>query len=363
MENVEKILSHFKLTGAIKEIKTITCGHINMTYRIIFEDNKQYTLQAINTFVFREPEKVMENILTVTRHVRQKLKAIGGDPDRESLTVVMTDDNKPLYRAEDGTYWRLYYFIDNARTYNVVENPIQMYNAGYGFGRFQKMLSDFDMSKLHETIPDFHNTKLRFSTLFAAAKENRAGRADSVREELAFFESRQEDAFVLANLLEQGLLPLRVTHNDTKVNNILIDDDTDQALCVIDLDTVMPGITALDFGDAIRFAANTAEEDETDLSKVGVDIGLYEEFTRGFLSAVGNDLTELELDYLPHGAKVITLEIAARFLTDYLNGDEYFKIHREHQNLDRTRCQIQLVRSMEEHFEEMCEIVKRCRIK
>lgn len=360
MEKVKQVLAQFGLTEEITEIKPMTNGHINNSFRVRFANGKAYTLQAINTFVFKEPEKVMENILAVTGHIRQKLEEGGKDAERGCLHVLLTKENKPLYRDDEGNCWRLYQFVDGARTYDVIENPIQLYHVGCGFGKFQKMLADFPMDSLHETIPDFHNTPKRFEALFEAARLDKCGRAESVAEDVAFFRERMEAASLLVNLTNEGKIPLRVTHNDTKMNNILIDDETNEALCVIDLDTVMPGWVALDFGDAIRFAANTAEEDEKNLSKVSLDLSLYEQFTRGFLNEAGKDLTETELMYLPHGARIITLELAARFLADHINGDEYFRIHRENHNLDRARCQMKLVLSMEQQFDKMRSIVAEC---
>ncbi|MBE7010192.1 MAG: aminoglycoside phosphotransferase family protein [Ruminococcaceae bacterium] len=360
MENIKKVLAQFNLADEIAEIKPMTSGHINNTCRVKLASGAQYTLQAINTFVFKEPEKVMDNILAVTDHIRGKLEAAGGDTERGCLRVVLTKDGKPMYRDEEDTCWRVYGFVDHARTYDVIEDPIQLYNAGRGFGMFQRMLSDFPMDSLYETIPDFHNTPKRFEALFEAARQDKAGRAESVSEDIAFYKERLEAASLLVKLTEEGEIPLRVTHNDTKVNNILIDDATNEALCVIDLDTVMPGWVALDFGDALRFAANTAEEDETDLSKVSFDMNLYEQFTRGFLREAGKYLTEKELEYLPHGVRIITLELGARFLTDYLDGDVYFKIHREHHNLERARCQMKLALSIEEKFDEMRAITRTC---
>ncbi|MBE7022770.1 MAG: aminoglycoside phosphotransferase family protein [Ruminococcaceae bacterium] len=361
MKKTKEILEKFQLEGEISEIKPMTSGHINTTCRVTMTNGKKYTLQAINTYVFRRPEQVMENIVAVTEHIRRKLAESGGDTERGCLRVIMTRDGKPMYRDAEGACWRIYEFVDGARTYDVIEDPIQLYNAGRGFGAFQRMLADFPMDTLHETIPDFHNTKKRFENLFEAARKDVAGRAESVAGDLAFFRERMAVGSLLLDLTAEGKIPLRVTHNDTKVNNILIDEKTNEALCVIDLDTVMPGWVAMDFGDTIRFAANVAEEDERDLTKVSLDMTLFEQFTKGFLSQVGRDLTEAEITYLPHGARIITLEIGARFLTDYLDGDVYFKTHREGHNLDRARCQMKLALSIEEQFDEMCQIVERYR--
>jgi len=357
VEHIKHVIGQFVLNGEANKILPIVRGHINTTYRIIMNDGKQYTLQTINTNVFRKPDLLMDNIVAVTNHIQGKIKENGGDVDRECLSVVLTKTGASLYRDAIGQCWRMYGYIDNVKSYDQIEEPIQMYNAGVGFGRFQKMLAGFPMDSLHETIPNFHNTEMRMKALFLAAEEDAVGRVAEVREELSFFEERKEFATTFVRMIERGALPLRVTHNDTKVNNILIDDVTNDALCVIDLDTVMPGLAAYDFGDAIRYSANTAAEDERDLSKVGLDMELYEQFAHGFLSEVKADLTETETRYLPHGATMMTLENAVRFLTDYLQGDVYFQIHRPKHNLERARCQIALLKSMEQQFDAMCRIV------
>ena len=301
----------------------------------------------------------MNNIVGVTEHIRSKIKEAGGDAERGVLTVISAKDGKYFYVDSENTYWRVYKFIDKSHTQNKVENPQVLYNAGVGFGNFQKQLSDYPMEKLVETIPDFHNTPARFAQLMDAVTKDCAGRAGKCREEIQFFVDREKEMSILTDLKAEGKMPVRVTHNDTKFNNILLDDETDEALSVIDLDTVMPGLVTDDFGDAIRFAANTADEDETDLSKVEVSLELFEAFTKGFLTALDGRLTKTEMEHLAWGAKIITMEIGIRFLADYINGDVYFKIHKEGHNLDRSRCQIKLAKSIEEKFDELNKIVEK----
>lgn len=362
MKSAMEIAKHFLVDGEVKETIPMNSGHINTTSRIIVDNNgkiEKYTVQAINTYVFKNPEGVMENIAKVTAHIREKLEKSGGDTQRGVLTVIPAKDGKFFYKDEEGTYWRIYKFIDNSYTQNKVEEPKTLYNAGVGFGNFQKQLADIPMDGLVETIPDFHNTPVRYAQLMEAVEKDSAGRAASCKDEIQFFVDREKEMRILTDLKAEGKMPLRVTHNDTKFNNILLDDETNEALSVIDLDTVMPGIVTDDFGDAIRFAANTADEDETDLSKVEVSLELFEAFTKGFLEALDGSLTKTEMEHLAWGAKIITMEIGSRFLADYLNGDIYFKIHKENHNLDRARCQIALAKSMEEKFDKMNDIVKK----
>ncbi len=356
MENMatfRAITRQFDISGAVCSIEPLTSGHINSTYCVKTDDAAQYTLQRINQYVFHDPAAVMENILHVTAHIKKSLAAEGADVARESLTVILTRDGLPYYLDEDGEYWRLYRYIGNAHTLNFVQDPKQLYDAGFGFGRFQCMLSDFPIDTLHETIPDFHNTRLRYAQLMEAYERDVCGRAKDVAPDVEFFRARAEELSLLVAMTERGELPLRVTHNDTKFNNILLDDETGAALSVIDLDTVMPGLLVNDFGDAIRYAANTAEEDETDLARVGLDLAAYQHFADGFLTALRGRITPKEFEMLPWGAKIITMELAMRFLADHLNGDRYFKIQHENHNLERARCQIRLAQSMEEQFDEM----------
>lgn len=364
-DKIRRIAEQFCMNGQLQNVIPIVQGHINDTYRLVTAtetgEQQQYALQAINQYVFKQPELVMENICSVTRFLQQKITAAGGDPLRETLNVIPTRTGKSFYVDENGDYWRVYNYISGASTYDTVQNEQHLYHAGYAFGKFQTMLADFPIETLHDTIPDFHNTKKRLNDFFEAVERDVCGRAASVRPEIEFIRRRVDDASYLINLQEQGILPTRVTHNDTKYNNIMIDDITGKALCVIDLDTVMPGLSAYDYGDAIRFAASAAAEDETDLSKVHLDMKLFELFTGGFVSAVAGFLSDDELAALPWGARIITLELASRFLADHLNGDQYFKIHRENHNLDRARSQLALVADMEKRFPEMQAICEKYR--
>ena len=357
----EDIVKNFALGGSFVKSEPYGFGHINDTYAIYFimpnGEMKRFILQRVNNGVFKNPEKLMENIQSVTSFLRKKIINNGGNPERETLNLIPTLDGKSFYKSDDGDYWRLYVFIEGAQTYQVVEKPEHFYNAGRAFGNFQKLLSDYPAESLYETIQNFHNTKVRFDTFVNAVEKDVMNRAKDVKQEINFAQERYDEAVLLVSMLEKGELPLRVTHNDTKFNNVMIDDKTGEGICVIDLDTVMPGLALYDFGDAIRFGTNPAAEDEKDLSKVWMDIGLYEQFTKGFLGAAGDSLTNAELLHLPHSAKIMTYECGIRFLTDYLVGDTYFKIHREGHNLDRCRTQFTLVADMENKFEQMQKIV------
>lgn len=331
-------------------------GHINDTFLV--EGKKRYILQRMNRSIFTHPEEVMENIMGVTAFLKKKIEKAGGDSSRETLTVIPTKSGKSFYVDESGEYWRMYNMIEDAVSYDRVESEKDFYESAVAFGNFQQLLSDYPAETLHETIPGFHDTAARYETFLRAVEEDSCGRAAEVKEEIAFFKEREEMAQILGNMLKEGTLPLRVTHNDTKLNNIMMDAKTGKGICVIDLDTVMPGLAVYDFGDSIRFGASTADEDERDLSKVSCDMHLFEIYVRGFLKGCGGRLTDEEIKMLPMGAKTMTYECGMRFLTDYLQGDVYFKIHREGQNLDRARTQIKLVADMEEKWSRMEQIVR-----
>ncbi|GHV44923.1 mucin desulfatase [Clostridia bacterium] len=334
-------------------------GHINDTYLARVAPDK-YILQRINHNVFKEPERLMENIVAVTEHLRGKIAARGGDPERETLTVIKTNDGADFYRSADGDYFRMYIFLDDTDTYQTVERPEQLYNAARAFGRFQNDLADFPAERLFESIPSFHNTVVRFENLLKAIETDKVGRKREVDAEIAFALAREADTAVIVEAIVRGEVPLRVTHNDTKINNVLFDKATGEGICVIDLDTVMPGSLLYDFGEAIRTGASMAVEDETDLSKVGCNLELFEAFARGFLEEVGGGLTPKELELLPFAVKLMTYENGIRFLTDYLEGDTYFKIHRPGHNLDRCRAQFRLVEDIESKMERMREIIGVC---
>ena len=332
-------------------------GHINDTFLAVAD--KKYILQRMNTDIFTHPVELMENIVGVTGHIRKKTEISGGDVERCTLTYIPTLDGKYLFVDSDGCYWRLSRFVHGTVTRERVESAKDFYTCAQAFGRFQSMLADYPAETLNEPIANFHNTPWRYENLMKAVAEDRCGRASSVLAEIEFARDREEFCKTLETAREQGRLPLRVTHNDTKLNNILFDGKTAEPICVIDLDTVMPGYSVNDFGDSIRFGANTADEDETDLSRVTLDISLFESYARGFIEGCGGSLTECEIELLPAGAIMMTLECGMRFLTDHLEGDTYFKIHREGHNLDRARNQFALVADMEKKLPEMKKIIEK----
>lgn len=356
---IEEVIQVMDFKGTLKEYGRYGSGHINDTFLVITEDSEQhrYILQRMNHDIFKNPIGLMKNVEGVTQFLRNKIIENGGDPDRETLNLVMTKESQNYCMDSDGNYWRAYFFIGDATCYDLVEKPEDFYQSGKAFGNFQRLLSDYPAKELTETILNFHNTPIRFETFKKAVEDDVMGRAASVSEEIKFAMDRAADMCAAQDMLEKGELPLRVTHNDTKLNNIMIDDVTGQAICIIDLDTIMPGLSIFDFGDSIRFGANTALEDETDLSKISLSLPLYEIYVKGFLEGCNGSLTEAELKMLPMGAKLMTLECGIRFLADYLQGDTYFKIHRENHNLDRTRTQFGLVADMEAKWGQMKEIV------
>ena len=337
-------------------------GHINDTFCVLCQaqegDCVRFILQGLSGAAFPHPEELMENFAGITSFLRERIIAQGGDPLRETLSLVRTRDGKDFYTDSNGKVWRLTPFIENTDCFQRA-TPELFEASARAFGRFQRMLAGYPAEKLHEAIPNFHNTEDRLAKFEAVLKADKLGRAAQVLEEIQFVLDRRGDCSVAMEALRGGVLPLRVTHNDTKLNNILIDRDTGEGVCVIDLDTTMPGLSINDFGDSIRFGANHSAEDEKDLGKVNFDIELYEAYTRGFLQGAAGSLTEAELEYLPWGARLMTLECGIRFLTDYLDGDHYFRIHYPEQNLDRCRTQFKLVRDMEQQFEAMAAVVKK----
>jgi hypothetical protein len=353
------------LEGAFQQAEAIGIGHINDTYVAHVQNHdgymRRYILQRINHHIFTDPEKLMRNIEQVTSHLRQKILTAGGDPGRETLNLIPTVDGKSLYRAPDRSYWRGYQFIDDAQTYEVVPSLRHVYSAARAFGKFQSLVGDLSADQLYETIPDFHHTPRRFEAFVQAVDRDVKNRARSVQDEIEFVKRRVGLTAILVDLMDLGKLPRRVTHNDTKFNNVLIDNQTGEGICVIDLDTVMPGLSLYDFGDSVRSGANRATEDERDLSKVIFDMEIFEAFVHGYLDAACTLLTPLEIDHLPYSAMLMTFECGMRFLTDHLNGDIYFKIHRDGHNLDRCRTQFKMVQDMEQSFDQMVQIVNRYR--
>ncbi len=359
----DEAIANFRYDGVLIDEKPYGSGHINDTFLLTFDISGMGTLRVIlqrmNNSIFKEPEQLMENVLGVTSYLRKIIIENGGDPERETLNVIRTVANRPYFIDSEGGYWRSYKFIEGATCYDQVETPEDFYQSAVSFGNFQRLLADYPAETLHETIKGFHDTKARFATFKKAVEEDVCGRAASVQKEIQFVLDHEDVANVFGDMLENGELPLRVTHNDTKLNNIMIDDKTRKGICVIDLDTVMPGLAMNDFGDSIRFGASTAAEDEQDLSKVSCDMDLFDIYAKGFIEGCGGKLTDKEIELLPMGAKVMTFECGMRFLTDYLEGDHYFKIHREGQNLDRCRTQFKLVEDMEAKWDTMQEIIKK----
>lgn len=357
-DTIDEILEAYGLKGKMTDWAMIHTGHINRTYVITLDNGEKRLLQLINTTVFKKPLELMDNAMRVTDHVRAKIAEAGGDPARETLSVYFTVDGKNCFRDSECEYWRIYNFVDNAFSYDSIENEEIFFRAGAAFGNFQSQLADFPGDTLFETIPAFHDTYQRFLNLKAAIEKNAAGRKDEVKAEIDFVLEREADTKVIVELIAKGDIPVRVTHNDTKLNNIMFDSETKMPICVVDLDTVMPGSALYDFGDAIRFGASTAAEDEKDLSKVSMDINLYKTYVEGYLSTAGKSLTKAEIDYLPFSAKLLTLECGIRFLTDYLDGDIYFGTAYPEHNLDRCHTQFKLVYDMEQKMDEMMRITQ-----
>ena len=324
-------------------------GHINDTYKVE-TDKHTLIVQRVNTSIFRQPEELMDNFVRVTSHIARKLK--GGNSADKTLSPLFNAQGKPWFRDAEGNFWRSYIYVDKARTYDIIENDTQAFEAAAAFGRFQNYLADMP-GRLFETIPNFHHTVSRLNDLKAAVAADKVGRLKEVGREVDFVMAREKDCGLLLDLQAKGEIVERTTHNDTKLNNVLISEETGKGICVIDLDTVMPGLPHYDFGDMVRTGTSPAAEDEKDLTKVRMRFEMFEALLRGYLSAAGQFLNPLEKSLLPFSGKLITLEIGIRFLTDYLSGDVYFKVKRPGHNLDRCRTQFKLVSSIEEQFDAM----------
>ena len=359
MEYTE-IIRQFIKDGEITYSERYGEGHINATYLVkVKNDGKEtwYILQKINDKLFPDVEKLMSNICAVTEFNRKKIMERGGNPDRESLTVIYTLNGKPYYKNEQGSF-RMYKFITDAVAYQTVSNPKDFYYSAVAFGNFANLLAEFDATVLYDVLPNFHNTEKRFCDFTNSVKADKCGRAKSVQNEIKFVTDRKDYCGKIVNLLKSGEMPTRVTHNDTKLNNVMLDNVTGEPVAVIDLDTIMAGSICYDFGDSIRFGCNPCSEDEKDLTKVVFNIGLYEEYVKGYLSAL-KSITPIEKEYLPFSAILMTYECGMRFLADYLDGDVYFRTTREGQNLDRARTQFKLVSDMEKVLPEMKKIVEK----
>ena len=340
-------------------------GHINDTFVVHTQPEdlccRRFILQRMSPAAFKRPDQLMENIIGVTDYLGREIEKSGGDRSREALQVVRPRSGEPYFTDSQGGAWRLYPFVEGTVCHQAADTPELFAASGRAFGRFQQLLKDYPAGTLYETIPHFHDTEDRLAKFKAAVEADKLGRAKNCQPEVDFVLAREKDCSVALNALREGKLPLRVTHNDAKLNNVLMDEATGEGMCIIDLDTVMPGLVLYDFGDSIRFGANHSAEDETDLSKVNLDVDLFRVYTKAFLEGVDGSLTDAEIQYLPWGAKLMTLECGIRFLTDYLDGDNYFHISREGQNLDRCRTQFKLVADMEAHWSELEDIVNQHR--
>ena len=358
----KNVFDKFAIEGDFLSAEAFGDGHINDTFLVKVNNGESvssYVFQRLNRNAFKDIPGLMNNFTAVTEYFKKKLEKEGADVKREVLNLVYTKDGGSYYEDEEGGAWRVTLYVQNSMSYTIKTRPEQIYESTLAFGKFQRALKDFPADTLSETIPDFHNTTKRFEALLSAAEKDTVSRLGGVVKEYEFALARREFCNTLENMKSEGILPLRVTHNDTKLNNVLFDTTTDKAICVIDLDTVMPGLSVNDFGDAVRASTSTGAEDETDLSKVNFDIDLYELAVRGFLDGTDGSLSEAEIREMPTAAIMMTLECGIRFLTDYLSGDVYFKIARPDHNLDRARTQFKLVYEMEQKFEEMRNIVNK----
>jgi len=362
-ERLQEALAAFDFGAPVVGALRYGQGHINDTFVVHTQPEdlccRRFILQRMSAAAFKHPEELMENIVGVTEYLGRQIEAHGGDRNREAMRVLPPRSGEGAYFTDStGGAWRVYPFVEHTICYQSAETPELFAASGRAFGRFQRLLRDYPAQTLHETIPHFHDTEDRLAKLKAAAAADPLGRVKNCGAELEFVMKREADCSVALNAMREGKLPLRVTHNDTKLNNVLIDEDTHEGVCIIDLDTVMPGLVINDFGDSIRFGANHSAEDERDLDKVNLDVELFAVYTAAFLDGVGGALTDAEIEYLPWGAKLMTLECGIRFLTDYLDGDHYFHISREGQNLDRCRTQFKLVSDMEAQWPRLEAIVK-----
>ena len=358
--DLRKLYGCFRAEGTYLSGQSFGPGHIHDTYRVLTAEKHcdDYILQRLNNSIFKDIPRLQENMERVTAHLRNKLSVMpGSNLKRECLTLIEDrETGRSWHIDEQGSYWRMFVFISDHRSYERVDSHHKAFEGGKAVGRFQALLSDLPGEPLYETIPDFHNIVKRLETFHRVISDDPAGRVSSSGKEIAEITRREEEMKIIIRLGEEGRIPLRITHNDTKFNNILFDSN-DRALCIIDLDTVMPGYVHYDFGDAIRTASNTAEEDSTDLSSVSIDLGIYEAYAKGYLSETRSTLNSTEKEFLPFAPKLLTYIMATRFLTDYLDGDKYYKIKYPEHNLHRTRAQTALLSSMEENYEKMKQII------
>lgn len=354
---IRDIIFKFKIAERVTSVAPFGSGHINDTFRVCTHTGNDYLLQRINHFVFKDVPGLMDNIANVTRHLKEKLAGIpGADPAKEVLSLVGNKDNGYYIEDEEGGYWRIFRFLKDTKSYDLVKTEKQAFEGGKAFGRFQALLADMDPSLIVDTIPNFHNIEYRLSNLDKAIAADSEKRANSVQPEIELINRRRERMKHILLSGRAGILPKRIIHNDTKFNNVLLDKH-DRAQCVIDLDTVMPGYVAYDFGDAIRTIINTAAEDEPDLTRIGLNIPLFAAYVRGYLTQTASFLTDTELNSLMEGALLLPYMQGVRFLTDYLDGDNYFKTHFPQHNLQRARAQFHLVKKLEDERDHLQAIV------
>lgn len=356
-KDVKDIISHFNITGHFSGSIPVLTGHINDSYNIFIQESTKpaYFLQWINNYIFRDVPGLMQNIVTVTSHLAARKST--SSADCSTLQLIPTFEGNYFYKDHEGNYWRLYNYIQGTHSYDVVDSENIAFEGGKAFGRFMSDLADLPARQLHETIPDFHNMETRLAAFFQSVIDNKADRKEGVKPEIAFVEERASVMLSIPEMIREGIIPLRITHNDTKFNNILFDENN-RAVCIVDLDTVMPGSVLFDFGDAIRTGANYADEDEKDLSKVNINLPVYKAYTRGFIASTCKSLTSNEISQLAFAARFMTFIIGLRFLTDYLDGDPYFRTLYPEHNLVRARVQFRLLETMEENALYMDEIVR-----
>jgi len=354
--DAQVIASQFTIQSPVVSAKPMGIGNINASFVVTCEDGSKYALQRINTNIFKDPKGMMNNIFAVTEHIRNKVASEGGDPDREVLQYLKTAEGETVYETEEGVY-RMYRFVDDVLTIQQVPDAEWAYQCAYAFGRFQKQLSDFDSSVLIETIPNFHHTQKRYETFLASVEKDAAGRKEEVADLIEFAKKESYLASAIVKDVEAGILPVRVTHNDTKINNILFNPETKRGMCIIDLDTVMPATTLYDFGDMVRTAATVTEEDDERYDQVGMDLRYFKALVKGYYEGSDGALTREEIKRFPLSAKVITYETFLRFLTDYLDGDVYFACRKDRHNLIRATNQMYLLRNMEDHYEQMLSVL------
>jgi len=362
-KQLQEISKKFQIYGEILHAETLKIGHINETYTATYDQGGtrvRYIHQKINQNIFKHPAGVMKNVMRVTTHLRRKQEARKvRDVTRRSLIVIPTREGKSFFQNGGNEVWRTFVFVEGVETYEAVQSPEQAYQAGKAFGEFQQLLVDLPGERLFETIPDFHHTRKRFGALQQAIEQDRFNRARHARREIEFALKQEPITDVILDAMAKGKIPERVTHNDTKFNNVMLDVLTGEAMCVVDLDTVMPGCVLYDFGDMVRTTTSPTLEDEPDLSKVKMQMPMFKQLAQGYLSKAGQFLTKTEKSYIAFSGKLITFEIGIRFLTDYLAGDTYFRIHRPAHNLDRCRTQFKLVESIERQEEAMHRFVER----